>query len=377
MNEGQRFVVLDSWRGIAACLVALFHLRIFAHSHLGEAAFIRHSYLFVDFFFVLSGFVIAANYERRLIAGFDLWRFALLRFGRLYPLHLCMLGVCILIHLAHALSGLGTMTPFRPPEHSADTIIANLLLIHSLGVFDFLTWNWPSWSISTEFYTYILYALAIVALKDRIGPALAATVVVSSLAFCLVVTGEDATFDYGILRCLSGFAMGALVWRLRRAWPLPGGSLTEFASVALVVALVAGAGQSVLAIAAAPVVFSIAVLVFAAESGALSRVLRQPLFLRLGALSYSIYMVHFVVGTVLLEAARVLRAAGADFLSDGKFGRELWQGDIAGLAYFASVLLISGITYRMIEAPGRAWCRRLALRDAGLPEAIRAAVRSS
>ena len=377
MNEGQRFEVLDSWRGIAACLVVLFHLRIFAHSHVAEVAFVRHSYLFVDFFFVLSGFVIAANYERRLVEGFDLWRFVLLRFGRLYPLHICMLGVCILIHLAHALSGLGTMIPFRPPERSADTVIANLLLIHSLGIFDFLTWNWPSWSISTEFYTYILYALAIVALKDRIGPALAATVVVSSFTFCLVVNGEDATYDYGILRCLSGFAMGALVWRLRRARPMPGGTLAEFASVALVMALVAGAGQNVLAIAAAPVVFSIAVLIFAAESGALSRLLRKPLFLRLGALAYSIYMVHFVIGTVLLEAGRVLRAAGADFLSDGKLGRELWQGDIAGLAYFASVLFVSGITYRMIEAPGRAWFRRLALRDAGLPDVIPVAVTSA
>ena len=51
MNGGQRFKVLDSRRGITL---------------------LRNSYLFVDFFFVLS--------------GFGIWRFALLRFGRLYPL---------------------------------------------------------------------------------------------------------------------------------------------------------------------------------------------------------------------------------------------------------------------------------------------------
>jgi hypothetical protein len=52
-----------------------------------------------------------------------------------------MLGVCILVHLAHAISGRGAVSPLQPPLYSADTIIANLLLIHSLNVFDFPTWN--------------------------------------------------------------------------------------------------------------------------------------------------------------------------------------------------------------------------------------------
>src|SRR5437762_9602227 len=81
----ERFVVLDSWRGIAACLVALFHLD--AYSHLYGVPFLRNSWLFVDFFFVLSGFVIAANYQQRLLEGFGVGRFLLLRLGRLYPLH--------------------------------------------------------------------------------------------------------------------------------------------------------------------------------------------------------------------------------------------------------------------------------------------------
>src|SRR5258708_35067428 len=89
----QRFVVLDSWRGIAACLVALFHLD--AYSHLYEVPFLRNSWLFVDFFFVLSGFIIAANYRQRLSEGFGLGRFLLLRLGRLYPLHLAMLALFV------------------------------------------------------------------------------------------------------------------------------------------------------------------------------------------------------------------------------------------------------------------------------------------
>jgi peptidoglycan/LPS O-acetylase OafA/YrhL len=79
----KRFAALDSWRGLAACLVALHHLSRSMDSHVNALGLIPNSYLFVDFFFVLSGFVIAANYEQRLAEGFSVWRFALLRFGRL------------------------------------------------------------------------------------------------------------------------------------------------------------------------------------------------------------------------------------------------------------------------------------------------------
>src|SRR3979409_173570 len=99
----ERFVALDSWRGIAACLVALFHFEAYSHlvySHLNGAPFLRNSWLFVDFFFVLSGFVIAANYQQRLREGFGVGRFLLLRLGRLYPLHLFMLAAAVAVKLA-------------------------------------------------------------------------------------------------------------------------------------------------------------------------------------------------------------------------------------------------------------------------------------
>src|SRR5947207_14296459 len=111
----KRFEALDSWRGIAACLVALYHLRLYSDSPLIALPLLQHSYLFVDFFFVLSGFVIAANYQQRLGEGFSMWRFALLRFGRVYPLHLALLAVCILLHLAHSASRLGSVSAFQPP----------------------------------------------------------------------------------------------------------------------------------------------------------------------------------------------------------------------------------------------------------------------
>jgi peptidoglycan/LPS O-acetylase OafA/YrhL len=63
-STANRFEALDGWRGICACLVVLFHFH--GYSPIYSWGLIRNSYLFVDFFFVLSGFVIAWNYATRL-----------------------------------------------------------------------------------------------------------------------------------------------------------------------------------------------------------------------------------------------------------------------------------------------------------------------
>src|SRR5882757_7822109 len=84
-----RFEALDGWRGVCACLVVLFHFH--GHSPVYSSALVRNSYLFVDFFFVLSGFVIAWNYATKLDTWPGVKRFLILRLGRVYPLHLFML----------------------------------------------------------------------------------------------------------------------------------------------------------------------------------------------------------------------------------------------------------------------------------------------
>src|SRR2546426_12567707 len=71
-------------------------------------------------------------------------------------------------------------------------------------------------SISTEFYTYILYALAIGVMKDRIWRVLVPVVLLSPLALWILVGDMDTTYDYGIIRCMFGFSAGVRVWDLRR-----------------------------------------------------------------------------------------------------------------------------------------------------------------
>src|SRR5687768_5675625 len=81
----ERFIALDSLRGIAAVGVMLFHMGNIGW--LGGFHAIQNGWLLVDFFFVLSGFVIAASYGERLAQGYSVGKFMALRFGRVVPLH--------------------------------------------------------------------------------------------------------------------------------------------------------------------------------------------------------------------------------------------------------------------------------------------------
>jgi peptidoglycan/LPS O-acetylase OafA/YrhL len=353
----KRFEALDSWRGVAACLVAFHHLGLAVNSHLNSFALVPNSYLFVDFFFVLSGFVIAANYEKRLAEGYGVWRFALLRFGRLYPLHVAVLLALIVLRLAHAASGLGEASPFSAPHWSADTIIANLLLLHSMHLYDFTPWNGPSWSISTEFYTYLLFAAAVTVYRRPLGLLLLPVVVASAAALWLLVGGIGATYDWGLIRCILGFAAGAMTWHAHRAGWLRPGTALEVVSVLLIVVFVCNAGKGALSLAA-PAVFALAVLVFAAEAGAVSRWVRSPSLLWLGGRSYSIYMVHFLVAWLLADCLKIARLAGVDFIAGIESAH--WHNDVLALVYIVIVLAVAAFTYSAIEVPARAWFRRLA-----------------
>ena len=166
-----RFVALDSWRGIAACIIALIHFHVGVNNHVSELSFFGGAFLFVDFFFALSGFVIFANYARRLRDGFGFWRFMWLRLGRLYPLHIAILLVFIGFEWIQVLlPGFGALAvnePFSQEGESLQFIAANIILVHALGFFNdgIQAFNQPSWSISTEFYSYALFAVLLIVFK--------------------------------------------------------------------------------------------------------------------------------------------------------------------------------------------------------------------
>ncbi len=364
-----RFEALDSWRGICALMVALLHFEAF--SHLKDLPFFNDAYLFVDFFFVLSGFVIAANYQERLANGFGLSKFMLLRFGRLYPLYFVILLSLFLLELFQGVS------VFSRPDRSVASLFANIFLLQSFGTFHALSWNAPGWSIATEFWTCLLFAIACTLWPKKLT-FIAITSVALSLGLIVALSkfGMNVTYDYGMPRCIAGFSIGVLTFAI---WQKISGFqfdeslafVLEVACILSVVLFVAIAKQDQISILA-PLLFAFVVLVFAAERGPISKLLRLSPFLFLGALSYSIYIVHLLVETVLVDLIKYLSISydlgliskfqRADEVVD-MLGRTQSQGDIWVLALLILVIAVSAVTYHFVEVPSRRWFRKIAQTD--------------
>lgn len=351
----KRYLALDSWRGLCALIVALYHVKKLDGNIVG-LAFIQHGWMFVDFFFVLSGFVICANYAERLKAQqIGIGRFMLLRFARLYPLHLVMLAAVVIIEalplIVPPLVGIFDSAPFSRTDESPGYVLANLLLVHAMGFTDRLSWNIPSWSISVEFWTYLIFAVVTVSAREKTLRliAVAAIIVLPILLGLFSPANLNATVHLGLLRCLYGFAMGAVIWRLHQKFARFS-TTSELVVAASVAGFVTMAGEGPFSLVA-PYLFGAAVLVFAAESGAVSRALRWTPLQMLGVLSYSIYMVHGLIRTVVYKVAGGISGFEADLLC---------------LIYLVIVVVASFVTYRLIEMPGRETARRWAL-----PELVR------
>lgn len=159
-GASHRFAALDALRWIAALGVALHH--IVAVNGPASWSLFGNGGLFVDFFFVLSVFVIAASYSERLAQGFSLARYAVLRIGRVWPLHVTMVLAALALELAawfFGSQGLSAHAPFSG-THSPGHALTSFLLLD--GYFPGRTnfYSGAGWSISVELLLYALAALA-------------------------------------------------------------------------------------------------------------------------------------------------------------------------------------------------------------------------
>ena len=179
ISKTTRFEVLDALRGLCAILVVFFHLPVSSHFH--ALPLTRHGYLFVDFFFVLSGFVIAHAYRERIGSIGDAGRFLVRRVGRVWPLHLAILAAFVVLELCRLWFRFDAVPPFtgdRAPEY----LITNVMLVQAFGIHDHLTWNGPAWSISVEMGCYVLFALMLLAAPRRFTPIAVVLAILGALA---------------------------------------------------------------------------------------------------------------------------------------------------------------------------------------------------
>ena len=362
-----RFTALDSLRGIAALGVLLHHLP--ATNGLAVLPLAEAGSLFVDLFFVISGFVIAASYGERLADGFAVRRFALLRLGRVVPLHLFMVAAFLALELAawgFGPSGLNLRAPFTG-VHSPGHLLRAALLLDGYFPVKHNYYNGVSWSISIEL---LLYTLAVLAFRAR-RVGLAAFYALGLAGLTLQLAGVNQLIISNALeRGVTGFAGGLLCWQFHRLRP----QQLRFAALLEVLSLAALFGfvwfVPLLGTPALIVVPAMAaVTVFAQQAGPLSRCLMQRGWVWLGAISYSLYMVHVMVlariADLFLLASRYTAQPLASYTwRDGipikAIDLPLLPALLVQGAMIGACLLVAHWTYRLIEEPARQWSRRRA-----------------
>jgi peptidoglycan/LPS O-acetylase OafA/YrhL len=358
LKPGQLLPELVSARGLAAVWIVLAHT--YAKMIEGNATLpvaVEYTRIVVDFFFVLSGFVLAHMYDEAWREGrFSYFGFLARRLARLYPLHLATLLLVLLLVTAGRFMG---VEPDNP--HDWWSFLVTALLMHSTWATSDLAWNWPSWSVSAEWCAYLAIPLFL-ALADRVRGSLA-RIVAGLGGFVAIATFSELalrqelvslTFDGGALRIAPSFFAGILLRRMfddepaftamtPRAYAAAVGGV--FAVCAALVAL--GSGYDALW---PPMIVLVAAL---ASRGTWPSpgVLRGRLLAWLGELSYALYLIHAIALQVVFALAERLGLATS-----------LGERAILGVIAIAATIVGSHIAYVVVERPGRRVVANLFLR---------------
>ena len=236
-NAPAALAALTAVRGPLAWLVVVYHFgdlepfrTVFGgmhHAPLSSGPFA------VDCFFALSGFILF-HVHGGLGKALDpaaIRSFVWARLARIYPLHLALLLMFVLSVQGVAL--LSHVHPNDPAQFSENAFLQHLLLVQGWGVTQLYTWNYPSWSISSEWAAYMLAPLVFWVVL-RLHPALvpiACLILVAAIA-CLLQHGSPS-LRLAVPRVMMGFCLGALACRCR---DLHAARLLPFRSTAIAAA---------------------------------------------------------------------------------------------------------------------------------------------
>jgi len=291
----QHFQILDGLRGVAAISVVIFH---FMESAVPDyhKNFIAHSYMAVDFFFCLSGFVLAYAYDSK-IKTIGLVHFFRLRLIRLYPLVIIgsILGLLVFI--------------FDPFSKLYETygrgqtlllFLTSCLLspypIMSQRYFSLFSLNPPMWSLFWEFIANALYAFILIKLPRKI---LWVLVLIAGAALCFesfrlnnLGGGWSAgTFSTGGIRMLFSFMAGILVYRSN--WIIKSQLGFAAMTILLTLAFLFPFSDKLNSITDAVFVILYFPFLIALGAGSTSSGVVNKICNFLGEISYPLYMLHY------------------------------------------------------------------------------------
>ena len=330
IDRNSHFVELDGMRGVLATLVMMMHYgmdRVI--SQVTQGLVTRGAWeLSVDFFFVLSGFVLARSFARSHPTGVRYFARRVLRLGPMFLLTM------------FAALALG-------PSADPVTVVANMMMLQS--IIGLRSINFPSWSIPFElFFPWIWLMLS--TRWDRWTKG--ATFALGALCLLGAMGGAFLLakgHDLRALRALCGLGLGFMLFRLTRGYLASVGErpiaiMVGFAGILLIMLL--GMRMPLVTLAFPPLVV-VTILVGTGTKGLMST---APIRM-LGRISYSIYLVHI---PVLLLAQRLFGAAVVGHSAPFK------------LALCCTSIAVAWLCNRLIEMP----LAELAVAGARLPKRV-------
>lgn len=357
LNIRKQIPALTGIRGIAALGVMFYHYRLTMHA-LWERGLslplLKDAYIGVDIFFILSGFIIAHVHtmDFRRFSAYELKRFALLRFFRVYPLHWFVLLSLLLLVLAYPEYAEHAKLKFNEPERfSAEGFIASFFLVQHWFVDIGHPWNGLAWTLSMEILAYMLFPIMafFFARIENAWICLAlALAFLLSLGMYLFYPIQDYynvnTPDAKIMRVLCGFTAGVL---LNRFYNLTGEKNIPWLGGVLAAIVVA----MLLVYNLRPLVFvatGLFILALSYQKDWMAQLCETKPIMWLGEISFSLYICHYLI-IDLMESL---------FLPPIKAMSISMQVGVLFIALPAAIFTVATLLNLFVERPSRQMGRR-------------------
>ena len=272
--------------------------------------------------------------------------------ARVWPLHLFILALTVAYAAAVAATG-----ELNTAHYPWAELPLHVLLIHNWGFTGGLTWNDPSWSISGEAAAYLLFPLIVLALDwRRLSPVFAIAALLLLAALLAAVMGWNGAFildrdipRFGLLRAVTEFTMGTIVCALWQRWcsrpGLAAAIAGALAAAAILLGFTAGAPETLVV----PLFLTGLLLALALTAGRAGNPLAARPVQYLGEISYSTYLVHFLLYIVFKIA----------FVDDPANVPPALAGLFLLITFLASVALYHGVEKPAQRALNRLFDRRL------------------